>query len=303
MQRRPALRATRRPRPGAGPSSSASRASRAARNARHLRLGDRHARRHAQPGRIDVPAVLLDPEADVRTRGEPGLPHVADHLLLLDAIAHAQTVGVARQVRVGRHVAVRVTDLDEVAVATGPAALDHHAVGDRHHRRADRCGVVDPAMGPRGLQDGMAARGAVARGDSRVAQRRHQELALDRRSVRPVVAAAPFARLEVHRGVLAAPSLEARREDPARAHVRVAPARLAVQPLVEDLVAVARADVALEIDVPREDVGEVARERAVLAEVGDRLEERRGDHAGDPRRARLEVAVLTASRAARRRRA
>jgi hypothetical protein len=87
--------------------------------------------RASAAGRIHVLAVALDPEADVRAGREPGLAHVADHLLLLDPVAHAHAVGIAREVRVRGDVAVVVADLDEVAVAARPAALDHHAVGDR----------------------------------------------------------------------------------------------------------------------------------------------------------------------------
>ena len=60
-----------------------------------------------------------------------------------------------------------------------------------------------------------------------------------------------------------------------------------VEPLVEDPELVARADRAGEIDVPGEDVGEVARELGALAERLDRVVQRAGDHSGDPHLARL----------------
>src|SRR5262245_57890526 len=74
-------------------------------------LAGRHARGHAQPDRVHVLAVALDPEADVRAGREPGLARVADHLLLLDAVAHAQAVGIAREVGIRGDVAVLVADL------------------------------------------------------------------------------------------------------------------------------------------------------------------------------------------------
>ena len=150
-----------------------------------------------EPPRVHVAAILRDPETHVGAGGEAGLPHVADHLLLLHRLPDGEPLREARQVGVVRHVAVVVTDLDQVPEAACPAPIHHPAVGHRPQRAARGRHVVDAVVRPRDLENRVEARGGKTRADPAEAERRQQELPLDGAPVGPVVAASALLQLEV----------------------------------------------------------------------------------------------------------
>jgi hypothetical protein len=90
-----------------------------------------------------------------------------------------------------------------------------------------------------------------------------------------------------------------RRQDPAGPQVALLAVLVdEVEALVEDPELVARADGAGEVDVPGEDVGEVARELGALAEGLHRVVQAGRDDARDARLARLELELVAADHVA-----
>jgi hypothetical protein len=99
--------------------------------------------------------------------------------------------------------------------------------------------------------------------------------------------------LEVHRLVVPGRALVAGGQDATGPRVDLGPVALgAIEPFVDDLERVARLHGALEVDVPREHVGEVAGELAVLAQRHDCPVERRGHDAGESDRTRHHRGLL-----------
>ncbi|HZM33662.1 MAG TPA: selenocysteine-specific translation elongation factor, partial [Burkholderiales bacterium] len=112
---------------------------------------------------------------------------VADHLLLADLLPHAHSAREAGEVAVVGDVAVGVADLDQVAEATRPAAVDHRPVGHRPDRGPlGRC-VVDAVVRAPDAQDRVQARVREGGRDPAVAHRGHQEVPLHGAPVGPVV--------------------------------------------------------------------------------------------------------------------
>ena len=85
-----------------------------------------------QLGRIDVLAVLLDAEVQVRAGREAGRADVADHGLGLDVLADLLAVGELAEVHVGGLDPAVVLDHHQVAGAAGVAALGDHAAAAAH---------------------------------------------------------------------------------------------------------------------------------------------------------------------------
>ena len=80
---------------------------------------------------------------------------ICGHLLARSsaALTDRQSRGVAREVTVVGHVAVRVLDLHQAPEAALAAAVDDPAVGHAPDRCSGRRRVVDPLMGAADLED------------------------------------------------------------------------------------------------------------------------------------------------------
>src|ERR1044071_8393976 len=80
----------------------------------------------------------------MRARGTAGGADLRDGLALLDGVAelHEQ----ALVVRIARHVAVAVVDLDAPAVTETLPRVRHDPRGDRDHFGAGRSGEIEAAM-------------------------------------------------------------------------------------------------------------------------------------------------------------
>src|SRR5690606_35787718 len=167
--------------------------------------------------------------------------------------------------------AVAVADLDDVAVAALLADELHHAVARAADLGAGRGREIDALVLAGVLEDRVHAGVAEARRNAAELDRVLQERLAQAASVeREVFAFAPFAALEPHRLVTAAVDRELHRQDPADRR------RIEAVGLADDLVdhaqRVAAAQVAGEIDLAIEDVGDLA---------GDRLRNSRGVDRGE----------------------
>src|SRR5206468_7243906 len=110
----------------------------------------------------------------MRPRREAGRAHVADDLLLTDALPHMHPRREPREVAVAGPNAVGVADLDQVAVAAVAAGDHDDAVGGGADRRPVRGRIIGPLMGPPAPENRMKAPAEAAR-DMTEAQRRPQE--------------------------------------------------------------------------------------------------------------------------------
>ena len=215
----------------------------------------------------------------------------------MDVLALAQVAREAREVGVPGLVAVRVTHLHHAAVAAVPAAEGDGAVGHGPHRGAGVRGVVDARMRPADAEDRVQAVQAVARADAAIVERRLQELAADRGSVGPVVAAAALLGLVVEGHVVVLGVGVAGGQDAARVHVgEVVGLGLVahVHALVEHGELVAAPDRAGEVEIPGEDLGEVVGQLGLLAQLLDGVVEAAAHHAGHPRGLAHEVRLVAA---------
>src|SRR6185369_15567525 len=93
--------------------------------------------------RVHVRAVVHDPVVEVWAGCQPGRADVADDLFLVHPRAGSDVRRDPRQVVVLRFVARAMANVHLDAVATVPARLHDHAIGDGANRRADGRGVVD----------------------------------------------------------------------------------------------------------------------------------------------------------------
>src|SRR5690606_24765554 len=177
---------------------------------------------------------------------QAGGAHVADHLALAHALSLAD-VGKARHVRVQRGVALAVVEDDRVAIAALAAAELHPGVAGGHDRGAGACGVVNAVVHAHGAKDRMAA-AAEARAQAGELDRRADEAALERAAVGVVVLHLAVV-LEAEAGEGPAASGKGGSHHLAAAHALA----LAPQLLDEHAVAVARLDLAGEVDVVLED--------------------------------------------------
>ena len=166
------------------------------------------------------------------------------------ALAHAD----AAQVGVGGRFLVAVLHDHEVAVAAFPAGIGDLAVADRAHRRAGGGGEVHAQMRLFPTRDRMEAH-AVAAADARERERRGQEGALEALAVRVVESALAAGFLEPEHLVLLAAVDEFGAQQLAEAQHFA----LGLEGLVGDLEAVARGEVAPEVDLAGEYVGQLFR--------------------------------------------
>ena len=111
----------------------------------------------------------------MRTCGRPAAPHIANHLSLLHAIAHAQVFRVLAQVQVRRRIGAVVPYLHCVPAAAFVAFLHHRAVAYRHHGCARGRRIIYARMRPHNLIYRVLARVGEAAGDTLVVQRRFQK--------------------------------------------------------------------------------------------------------------------------------
>src|SRR5690348_7672699 len=93
--------------------------------------------------RVDVLAVLLQPEVQMRTRGQAGHADLADQLSLRDVHAGPDAGGKRRQVQVFALVAAGVPQLHRVAATAGVARELDDALRDRYDGRTGRRAEVD----------------------------------------------------------------------------------------------------------------------------------------------------------------
>ena len=93
--------------------------------------------------RVDGFSVFVHAEVQVRTGGQSGGAHVADHFLLFDARSYLDPLGKAREVHVGRSIDAVVSYLQVIASAVGLIPFgDDLAAADGIDRCAGRSGVV-----------------------------------------------------------------------------------------------------------------------------------------------------------------
>ena len=208
-------------------------------------------RRQLDAERIDLPVAHHDLVVQMRSGRNAGRADERDHLALPHAHADAKPARITRQMPVRRLVRRGVADAHVAPVSAVPADELDDAVARRHHRRAGRRAEIDAAMHARIAEHRMAAP-AVARGDARAVDRRLHQHAL----------AAPALRREVVGGVVVARReavelLALARERQRRVGDVAAFDHLPVGVgvvRVEQLELVARAHLALEVDVVGEDL-------------------------------------------------
>src|SRR2546422_2203931 len=151
----------------------------------HLAEGRLQLRRHGLAGarvfalRIRRPPVHQELIVQVWTRSETRRAHIADDLLLGDALSHMESRGEAREVAVAGPNAIGVPELDQVAIPAVAAGLRDDPVRGGADRRAVRRRVVGALVGSPALEDRMEAPADAAR-DMAEAQRRPQKRAAQR---------------------------------------------------------------------------------------------------------------------------
>src|SRR6266850_5255064 len=115
----------------------------------------------------------------VRARRESGRANVADDLFLVDALTEVEPRSEARQMPIAGLNAIRMTQLDEIAVAAVASGLRDDAVGRSPHGRAVRRRVIGPLVRSPPFKNRMKPPAEAAR-DVAEAQRRAQERAAQR---------------------------------------------------------------------------------------------------------------------------
>src|SRR5690606_17078918 len=193
----------------------------------------------------------------VRAGREAGAADVADDRALGDLVALAQVAREAAHVGVqGRILAVVLDDHDPAVATLGADELDHPVAGGAD-RGARRGGEVDALVRPDLAQDRMQPGVGEARADAGELDRVAQEGLAEAVAVDVVVLAAVAAVVEPERGELPLAVDVAHRE-----HAAPLGQLEAVglgQGLVDDFEAVAAAQVAVEVELAAEDVGDLAR--------------------------------------------
>ena len=159
---------------------------------------------------------------------------------------------------------------DVVAVRAGAAGDLDGAVARRQHGSADRCGVIDAAMGHGPLEQRVAALEVEVGTDAREVYRRAQEAPAHGIAFGTVVFGVPGAADVPHGPVTTALVDEFRCQD--RAELDRVSVVLAL--LVDDVESIAGADVEHEVDVPAKDVRELQRDAVVQADTLARVEQR-----------------------------
>src|SRR5215510_13842210 len=94
------------------------------------------------PRRIARDAGNAEFVVEMRSGGETGGTDIADHIALTYPLADMEPALESLEMSVASGDAVWVTDLDQIAVPSGPSHMRDHAVARRHHRSAGICGVV-----------------------------------------------------------------------------------------------------------------------------------------------------------------
>ena len=219
-----------------------------------------------------MPAVAQQLVVQVRAGDEPGGADAADDLALRHARPGPDAGPERRQVQVAALVAAGVAQRDGVAAAGGVARRDDGRVGDRDDRRALRRPEVGAEVRPPDAEHRVQPAVREARRDARLElERRGEEEALQRQAGGVVVGGLPAGRLEAERAEQPSGVGEPRRDD-----VAVADARAVAQHLLEDdFDDVARLQVAVEVDVAAEQLGDPDRQADVLAGPLERGDERR----------------------------
>src|SRR5512139_857088 len=91
--------------------------------------------------RVDGLVVQQNLEVEVRPRGPPRVAHAGDDLAAAHRVADGHEI--VDVVRVARHVAVPMVDLDELAVAVALPQPDHDTRRDRDDLGAFAAGEID----------------------------------------------------------------------------------------------------------------------------------------------------------------
>src|SRR5258706_2552307 len=99
----------------------------------------------------------------------------ANHVARIYRLSLAQIRRESRKMRVARHIAARMADIDDVAVAIAPAGKFHLALSNGNHRRSGRSRVVDRQVRSDSTKDRIESSGAERRRNARVTQGCTQE--------------------------------------------------------------------------------------------------------------------------------